>query len=242
MAHSALDLALERDIDVPLGTQLAWKLRAAIAGGALKPGDRMPAVRELAAHAGVNVNTVRAVYSRLAKQGVVVSEQGRGTFVGSSPGGTGLSELVERAAEEARRQAVDPRDLAAMLYARFDHPEAGPVAHAALDAAPEAEARHALRREIEALEHELARLEPQFAERRAAERAGAGGARLVSASELEATRDELSARVADRHRELRVARRKARAEAPQPSPQRARRASPWPELLAARPAATAPRG
>jgi DNA-binding transcriptional regulator YhcF (GntR family) len=230
MAHSALDLALERDSDVPLGTQLAWKLRAAIAAGALKAGDRMPAVRELATQAGVNVNTVRAVYARLAEQGVVVSEQGRGTFVGRAPGGAGLGELVERAAQDARRHAVDPRDLAAMLYARFDQPAAGPRADdAAIDA------RRTLRREIEALEHELARLEPQFVERRA-ERGGSVGARLVSAGELEATRDELAGRVAAWHRERRAARSKARA--PDPAPPRSRPAGPWPEQLAARPAAT----
>src|SRR4051794_17854017 len=149
-----MDLSVERESDVPLGTQLAWKLRAAIAAGALKPGDRMPAVRELAAQAGVNVNTVRAVYARLAEQGVVVSEQGRGTFVGTAPGGASLGELVERAAQDARRHAVDPRDLAAMLYARFDEPAAGSGADdSAIDA------RRVLRREIETPEHQPARPE-----------------------------------------------------------------------------------
>src|SRR3954468_14171213 len=121
-----LDLKLDRASDVPLGTQLAWKLRGAIAAGVLRPGDRLPGVRDLAAEAGVNVNTVRAVYTRLAEQGVIVSEQGRGTFVASARGGTGLGELVERAALDARRHAVDPRDLAAMLYARFDEPAGSP--------------------------------------------------------------------------------------------------------------------
>src|SRR5256885_8984976 len=100
MAH--FDLTLERGSDVPLGTQLAWKLRAAIAAGALRPGDRLPAVRELAAGAGVNVNTARAVYARLAQQGVIVSEHGRGTFVGAAGRGAGLADLVERVAREAR--------------------------------------------------------------------------------------------------------------------------------------------
>src|SRR3954470_10934842 len=103
MAHFPLDLALERGSEVPLGTQLAWKLRAAIAGGALRPGDRLPPVREMAAGASVNVNTVRAVYGRLAGQGVIVSEHGRGTFVADSRGGGAeMTELVERAAREAR--------------------------------------------------------------------------------------------------------------------------------------------
>src|SRR3954451_20681184 len=120
-----LAVKLDRATDVPLGTQLAWKLRGAIAAGSLRPGDRLPAVRELAAEAGVNVNTVRAVYARLAKQGVIVSEHGRGTFVSGAPGGAArLGELVERAAHDARRHAVDPRELAAMLYARFDAPPA----------------------------------------------------------------------------------------------------------------------
>src|SRR3954453_8435456 len=56
MAHP--DLALDRHSDVPLGPQLAWKLRGAVATGALRSGDRLPGVRELADAAGVNVNTV----------------------------------------------------------------------------------------------------------------------------------------------------------------------------------------
>ena len=54
--------------------------RADLRGG-LKPGDKLPSVRELAVEAGVNVNTVRAVYARLESQGLIRSEQGRGTFV-----------------------------------------------------------------------------------------------------------------------------------------------------------------
>src|SRR3954452_1322574 len=145
MAHP---MALDRESDVPLGTQLAWKLRGAIAAGALRPGDRLPPVRELAAEAGVNVNTVRAVYSRLAAQGVIVSEQGRGTFVtGGGRRQSDLGELVERAAGDAQRHGVDPRDLAAVLYARFDAPVAAAAEPPQVDA--EGERRRTLRAEIE---------------------------------------------------------------------------------------------
>src|SRR5436853_1504966 len=149
-----MDLSVERGSDVPLGTQLAWKLRAAIASGALRPGDRLPAVRELAAEAGVNVNTARAVYARLAEQDVIVSEHGRGTFVGRAPsGGAGLAQLVERVARDAHTRGVDQRELAAFLYARFDAPPAMPRDE------EEADARRALRAEIEALEEQLSQLE-----------------------------------------------------------------------------------
>lgn len=64
-----------------MGTQLAWRLRAAIDRGELAPGERLPSLRDAAAAAGVNVNTVRAVYAKLEAAGVVATEQGRGTFV-----------------------------------------------------------------------------------------------------------------------------------------------------------------
>src|SRR3954454_6330335 len=172
MAH--LQLKLERDSDIPLGTQLAWKLRGAIAAGTLRAGDRLPGVRELAADAGVNVNTVRAVYARLAEQGVIVSERGRGTSVSGSARGPDLAELVERAAGEARRHGIDPRELAAVLYARFDAPAPATVAP---PRAADGERRGALRAEIEALEHELAEIEPLSGD--ATPAAGVrGGARL----------------------------------------------------------------
>lgn len=76
-------LKVDRETGIPIGTQLAWALSERIASGGLRPGDQLPSVRELAAEAGVNVNTVRAVYARLERDGLVRSEQGRGTFVAS---------------------------------------------------------------------------------------------------------------------------------------------------------------
>jgi DNA-binding transcriptional regulator YhcF (GntR family) len=76
-----LDLRVDRVARVPLGAQLAGRIRAAVQDGTLSTGDRLPSVRELAEVAGVNVNTVRAVYARLEAEGLVRSEHGRGTFV-----------------------------------------------------------------------------------------------------------------------------------------------------------------
>jgi GntR family transcriptional regulator len=94
-----LDLRIVRDGDVPLGAQLAGRIRAAVESGRLGPGDRLPSVRELAEAAGVNVNTARAVYARLESEGVVRSEHGRGTFVAT---GTPAGEVAVR--RDLRRQ------------------------------------------------------------------------------------------------------------------------------------------
>src|SRR3954471_15292040 len=96
-------IRLDRDSELPLGVQLAWHLRAAMAAGELGPGARLPSVREMAAATGVNANTVRAVYARLEAEGLVETEHGRGTFVAGEPGGGDgeLSAIAQRAAAEA---------------------------------------------------------------------------------------------------------------------------------------------
>src|ERR1700704_6537225 len=95
---AAFDLTVDRDDDLPLANQLAWKLKALIAAGHLRPGARLPGVRDLAELAGVNANTVRAVYARLDQQGLISSEHGRGTFVAEGSGGAELGRLPPRAA------------------------------------------------------------------------------------------------------------------------------------------------
>jgi len=81
-----LELRVDRQADVPLGAQLARTLRDHVRSGRLRDGERLPSLREAAAAAGVNVNTMRAVYARLEQEGLVHTEHGRGTFVASPPG------------------------------------------------------------------------------------------------------------------------------------------------------------
>ncbi|HZB05792.1 MAG TPA: GntR family transcriptional regulator [Thermoleophilaceae bacterium] len=108
-----LDFRIDRGSDVPLGTQLSLTIRDAIADGSLSPGDRLPSVRELAQGAGVNVNTVRAVYARLEAEGAVRSEHGRGTFVaGAARAPMTRGELREQiAALEATLARLPPPPL-----------------------------------------------------------------------------------------------------------------------------------
>jgi DNA-binding transcriptional regulator YhcF (GntR family) len=118
-APQPADLApdLARADDLPLGAQLAWRLRVLIASGQLSPGDRLPGVRELASGTGVNVNTARAVYRRIEEDGLIASRHGLGTFVAEdAPRSPDLERLAAEAVESARESGVDPRDLARAIY------------------------------------------------------------------------------------------------------------------------------
>jgi DNA-binding transcriptional regulator YhcF (GntR family) len=115
-AGEPLDFSLDRDSDLPLGAQLARRVRALIESGRLREGDRLPAVREMASLAGVNVNTVRSVYGRLAKEGAIVSEHGRGTFVaeGGAPTGSDPAPAGQGFAAEARQRAALRTEIAVL--------------------------------------------------------------------------------------------------------------------------------
>lgn len=72
---------LVRTSDVPLVRQLYDRLKQAILHGALAPGARLPATRELCRRIGVSRQTVLAAYDQLTSEGYLRGGVGRGTFV-----------------------------------------------------------------------------------------------------------------------------------------------------------------
>jgi GntR family transcriptional regulator/MocR family aminotransferase len=72
---------IDRRSAISIHQQLYDRIRAAIAGGQLTPGERLPATRSLAAQLGVARGTVDAVYARLAGEGYLVGQGQAGTIV-----------------------------------------------------------------------------------------------------------------------------------------------------------------
>jgi GntR family transcriptional regulator len=198
--------SIDPDDELPVGLQLTWRLRALIATGELASGERLPSFRRLAEWAGVNVNTVRAVYEGLEGEGLVVSRQGQGTFV--AEGVEAAPELEQLAAEALRRAqeaGLDPRDLAIVAMACasipgvLGEPAAAGHEQARRDPADAIEVRQELRRQIGRLEAELASYARDLPSdlptaRRRAE------AHVAGVEELEQTRDTLIAQLSTAQR------------------------------------------
>jgi DNA-binding GntR family transcriptional regulator len=73
--------AIDRSSYEPAYAQLVRILLGQIAAGEFRPGDRLPSEAQLCESYGVSPMTVRRVINILADRGVVIAEQGRGTFV-----------------------------------------------------------------------------------------------------------------------------------------------------------------
>jgi 2-aminoadipate transaminase len=72
---------LQPESHVPLYIQLRDQVRALVNTGDLRPGDRIPASRELAVQLGVHRTTVANAYAELESEGLISGHVGRGTFV-----------------------------------------------------------------------------------------------------------------------------------------------------------------
>ncbi|HEV3078551.1 MAG TPA: GntR family transcriptional regulator [Gemmataceae bacterium] len=84
---------------VPIYRQIQDQIRYGIASGLLAPGEQLPTVRSLAVELSVNPNTVIKAYTELEREGILATEQGSGTFVGSQP--------AAPVADENRRAKLD---------------------------------------------------------------------------------------------------------------------------------------
>jgi len=124
--HDELAFPVDRGSELPVGVQLARRLRAAVLNGTLAAGERAPSIRRLAEGAGVDPNTVRAVYQRLEDEGVLRSEQGRGTFAV----GTESSERGTRRALQAEITRLEAELVRRPHLQRLTDPESASPAPA----------------------------------------------------------------------------------------------------------------
>ncbi len=73
------------DIDTtsstPIYVQIVNSIKEGILKGVFEPGEKLPSVRDMAKMMTLNPNTVQKAYKELEREKVVVTIQGRGTFI-----------------------------------------------------------------------------------------------------------------------------------------------------------------
>ena len=128
-----MEIFLERDAPgLPVYQQIADQIRSAIAGRSA--GERLPTIRALAGQLGVHRDTVAQAYDALARDGVVETSVGRGTFITRGAGGEPtpfeprFSPLAERVvAFERSRPRFGTAEDAIPLHSLVPGPELYPA-------------------------------------------------------------------------------------------------------------------
>ena len=104
----------------PFYEQVKEDLRRLVVSGALRPGDRLPSVRELAGQLAINPNTIQRAYRELESEGYIVSIPGKGSFAAAREDENDkrkreLSARLRETVRELRWLGVSEEELRAMM-------------------------------------------------------------------------------------------------------------------------------
>jgi len=102
--------------DVPIFDQVAGSIRTDMVVGQLRPGDKLPAARELATALQVNLHTVLRAYQLLREEGLVDMRRGRGAVVTPAAGTlSALRDEILALSRKALALGMAPDALAALV-------------------------------------------------------------------------------------------------------------------------------
>jgi GntR family transcriptional regulator len=110
---SVLNLQIENS-GVPIYVQIRDQVLRAIGSGALRPGQQLPTMRQLAVDLKVDLNTVRHAYDELEETGAITVLRARGTYVAEKP------PPVDTARRLRRVQALAQQSIALAVSAGLD--------------------------------------------------------------------------------------------------------------------------
>jgi GntR family transcriptional regulator len=94
-------LQLNPTLGIPIYRQVMDQIREQIAARKLRPGDQLPSIRELSTELRINPTSAVKAYNELRHLGLIVQDQGRGTFVGATPN------VAEKDRNELLRREAD---------------------------------------------------------------------------------------------------------------------------------------
>ncbi len=120
-----IEITIDFRNKTPIAAQLQSEMRRLIREGVLQPGSQLPTVRELAAKLHVNFNTVARVYRALDGEGIITTQQGRGSYIlednplspqiARPTHEEQIARLVAEWIEKALRLQISPQELLSEL-------------------------------------------------------------------------------------------------------------------------------
>src|ERR1700723_3009436 len=115
------DIVISQTDGRPMYLQIMEQIKQRIAVGEWAGGQEIPSIRQLAASLRVSVITIKRAYLELEREGVIVTQHGRGSFAPSNPGLTPpsfdgeLDEHLERIARLGYPLGLSPEELTQRL-------------------------------------------------------------------------------------------------------------------------------
>lgn len=106
-----MEFAVNTTTGTPIYQQLAEQICAAIARGRLRPGDRLPSVRELSQSLVINPNTAARAYTELEREGTLYTRPGMGVFVSARQSGLTASQRRARLNPAIEKLLIDATRL-----------------------------------------------------------------------------------------------------------------------------------
>lgn len=94
-------MAWDLDADRPIYAQLVERIQMQIVSGQYLPGGKLPSVRDLAAVAAVNPNTMQKAFAELERSGLIITQRTNGRTV------TEDEEMIRKIRAELAREHVD---------------------------------------------------------------------------------------------------------------------------------------
>ncbi len=120
-----MHLKVDPASNVPIYSQVVDQIKALVASRALRPGDRLPSVRDLAVGLRVNRNTAARAYQMLEIERVIETRRGDGSFIAATPPVWTLDErrrrletILDRALVEAFHLGIPFEEIARLLAQR----------------------------------------------------------------------------------------------------------------------------
>src|SRR3954468_21522555 len=95
--------------------RIAADILRRVSAGELRPGDRLPPIRQAAGEWGVNLNTVARAYAALAERGILETRAGGGTVVAQTAHAVSVDGLDP--VSQARAERLQARLGSAVLEA-----------------------------------------------------------------------------------------------------------------------------